>query len=153
VDTVVADRLQFAFTVMFHYLFPIGTMGLAPFVAWYTVKAARTGDADAAKSARFWTKIFAVNFAAGVVTGIPMEFQFGTNWAAFSARTGEVIGQPLAMEGLFAFFLESIFLGVLLYGHERAFRGDGLSGLLALRLFHRRYRRLDAASRRLRRRA
>ena len=114
-----ADRLQFAFTVMFHYLFPIGTMGIAPFVAWYTVKAARTGDERAAQSARFWTKIFAVNFAAGVVTGIPMEFQFGTNWAAFSARTGDVIGQPLAMEGLYAFFLESIFLGVLLYGRER----------------------------------
>jgi cytochrome d ubiquinol oxidase subunit I len=118
VDTILADRLQFAFTVMFHYLFPIGTMGLAPFVAWYTIKASRTGDADAAKSARFWTKIFAMNFAAGVVTGIPMEFQFGTNWATFSARTGNVIGQPLAMEGLFAFFLESIFLGVLLYGRE-----------------------------------
>ena len=114
--------MQFAFTLMFHYLFPIGTMGIAPFVTWYTVKAARTGDERAAKSARFWTKIFAVNFAAGVVSGIPMDFQFGTNWAAFSARTGNVIGQPLAMEGLYAFFLESIFLGVLLYGRERARR-------------------------------
>jgi cytochrome d ubiquinol oxidase subunit I len=122
-DTVAADRLQFAFTIMFHYLFPIGTMGIAPFVAWYTLKATRTGDERAAKSARFWTKIFAVNFAAGVVTGIPMEFEFGTNWAAFSARTGNVIGQPLAMEGLYAFFLESIFLGVLLYGRERVAPG------------------------------
>ena len=78
-------------------------MGLAPFVSWYTVKAARTGDPLAARSAQFWTKIFAVNFAVGVVTGIPMEFQFGTNWAAFSERTGNVIGQPLAMEGLYAF--------------------------------------------------
>jgi len=118
-DVVAVDRLQFAFTVMFHYLFPIGTMGIAPFVAWYTVRAARTGDADAASSARFWTKIFAINFAAGVVTGIPMEFQFGTNWSAFSAKTGAVIGQPLAMEGLIAFFLESIFLGVLLAGRDR----------------------------------
>ena len=118
-ETIAADRLQFAFTVMFHYLFPIGTMGIAPFVAWYTVKASRSGDEQAAKSARFWTKVFAVNFAAGVVTGIPMEFQFGTNWAAFSARTGNVVGQPLAMEGLYAFFLESIFLGVLLYGRAR----------------------------------
>ena len=114
-ELLLADRLQFAFTVMFHYLFPIGTMGLAPFIAWYTWRASR-GDADAAKIATFWTKIFAVNFAIGVVTGIPMEFQFGTNWAAFSAKAGSVIGQPLAMEGLFAFFLESIFLGVLLYG-------------------------------------
>lgn len=115
-DAVLADRLQFSLTVMFHYLFPIGTMGLAPFVAAYTWKAARTGDADAARAARFWTNIFAINFAAGVVTGIPMEFQFGTNWAEFSRATGAVVGQPLAMEGIFAFFLESIFLGVLLYG-------------------------------------
>jgi cytochrome d ubiquinol oxidase subunit I len=114
-DTALVDRLQFAFTVMFHYLFPIGTMGLAPFVAWFTWKASRDGDKPTIDAARFWTKIFAFNFAAGVVTGIPMEFQFGTNWAAFSRHTGNVIGQPLAMEGLFAFFLESIFLGVMLY--------------------------------------
>lgn len=115
-DVVVADRLQFAFTIMFHYLFPIGTMGLAPFIAWYTIKSLRDNDEDAARAARFWTKIFAVNFAIGVVSGIPMEFQFGTNWAAFSQRTGGVIGQPLAMEGVYAFFLESVFLGILLYG-------------------------------------
>ncbi len=100
---------------MFHYLFPIGTMGLAPFVAAYTWKAARDRDEETSKIARFWTKIFGVNFASGVVTGIPMEFQFGTNWAEFSRRSGSVVGQPLAMEGMFAFFLESIFLGVLLY--------------------------------------
>jgi cytochrome bd ubiquinol oxidase subunit I len=117
-DAVLADRLQFAFTIMFHYLFPIGTMGLAPFVAWYTWRAAG-GDPDSIAAARFWTKIFTVNFAAGVVTGIPMEFQFGTNWAAFSQRTGSIVGQPLAMEGIFAFFLESVFLGVLLYGSRR----------------------------------
>jgi cytochrome d ubiquinol oxidase subunit I len=117
VDAVLADRLQFAFTIMFHYLFPIATMGLAPFVAWYTWKAARA-DAEAARAARFWTKIFTINFAVGVVTGIPMEFQFGTNWAIFAQRTGSIVGQPLAMEGMFAFFLESIFLGVLLYGRR-----------------------------------
>ncbi|MGZ3499335.1 MAG: cytochrome ubiquinol oxidase subunit I [Vulcanimicrobiaceae bacterium] len=115
-DIAVADRLQFAFTIMFHYLFPIGTMGIAPFVAWFTYRSVRYGDNEAAAAARFWTKIFAVNFAAGVVTGIPMEFQFGTNWSLFSAKTGAVIGQPLAMEGVYAFFLESVFLGVLLYG-------------------------------------
>ncbi|HZY99552.1 MAG TPA: cytochrome ubiquinol oxidase subunit I [Candidatus Baltobacteraceae bacterium] len=113
-DSVLADRLQFAFTIMFHYLFPIGTMGLAPFVAWYTWKAS-SGDADASRASRFWTKIFTINFAAGVVTGIPMEFQFGTNWATFAQRSGSIVGQPLAMEGMFAFFLESVFLGVLLY--------------------------------------
>jgi len=116
VDVVAADRAQFAFTIAFHYLFPIGTIGLAPFVAWYTWKAVRRPeDGVSARAARFWTKIFTINFAIGVVSGIPMEFQFGTNWAIFSDRTGAVIGQPLAMESVFAFFLESIFLGVLLY--------------------------------------
>ncbi len=114
-DPVLADRLQFAFTIMFHYLFPIGTIGLAPFVAAYTWKAAHRLDEESGRIARFWTKIFTINFAAGVVSGIPMEFQFGTNWAAFSRRGGAVVGQPLAMESMFAFFLESIFLGVLLY--------------------------------------
>jgi cytochrome bd ubiquinol oxidase subunit I len=118
VDPVLADRLQFAFTIMFHYLFPIATMGLAPFVAWYTWKAAN-GDSACLAAARFWTKIFTMNFAAGVVTGIPMEFQFGTNWAAFSERSGSVVGQPLAMEGIFAFFLESVFLGVVFYGSRQ----------------------------------
>lgn len=115
-DAVLADRIQFAFTVMFHYLFPIGTMGLAPFIAWYTVKGVRTGDEEALRTARFWAKIFTINFAVGVVTGIPMEFQFGTNWAAFSTQAGSVVGQTLMMESVFAFFLESIFLGVFLYG-------------------------------------
>lgn len=110
------DRLQFSFTIMFHYLFPIGTMGLVPFIAWYTYRAATGKDSNAEKAASFWTKIFAVNFAAGVVTGIPMEFQFGTNWAAFSEKAGGVVGQPLAMEGIYAFMLEAVFLGVLLSG-------------------------------------
>lgn len=114
-DALLIDRLQFAFTVMFHYLFPITTMGLVPFVAFYTIQAAR-GDAAAATAAAFWTKIFAISFTIGVVTGIPMEFQFGTNWAAFSAASGAVVGQPLVMEGVYAFFLESVFLGVLLCG-------------------------------------
>jgi cytochrome d ubiquinol oxidase subunit I len=117
-DAVTIDRLQFAFTVMFHYLFPITTMGLAPFVAFYAIKGAR-GDGEAATAAAFWTKIFAIGFAIGVVTGIPLEFQFGMNWAAFSAASGAVIGQPLAMEGVYAFFLESVFLGVLLYGRGK----------------------------------
>jgi cytochrome bd ubiquinol oxidase subunit I len=117
VDPLVFDRLQFSFTIMFHYLFPITTIGLAPFVAAYTWKAARhPEDPGAARAAAFWTKIFAINFAVGVVTGIPMEFQFGTNWATFSARSGSVVGQTLAIEGVYAFSLESVFLGVLLYG-------------------------------------
>jgi len=119
VDVVLADRLQFSFTMMFHYLFPIGTMGIAPFIVWYNYRALATGEQKHSDAARFWTKIFALNFAVGVVTGIPMEFQFGTNWALFSAQTGAVVGQPLMIEGVYAFFLESVFLGVLLYGRER----------------------------------
>ncbi len=116
---LIADRIQFAFTIMFHYLFPIGTMGLGPFIAFYTVKGIRAGDEQALAIARFWAKIFTINFAIGVVTGIPMEFQFGTNWAGFSAHAGSVVGQTLAMESVFAFFLESVFLGVFLYGRTR----------------------------------
>ena len=117
-DVVQADRLQFAFTIMFHFLFPIGTMGLAPIIFWYSWRAARTGDEIATGAAAFLSRLFAINFAIGVVTGIPMEFQFGTNWATFSSRTGSVIGEPLAMEGLYAFFIESVFLGVLLVGRR-----------------------------------
>jgi cytochrome bd ubiquinol oxidase subunit I len=102
-DIVLADRIQFAFTIMFHYLFPIGTMGIAPFIAWYNYRAMKTGGRQYAQAARFWTTIFAINFAIGVVTGIPMEFQFGPNWAAFSARAGEVVGQPLMIEGVIGF--------------------------------------------------
>lgn len=125
---LLADRIQFAFTLMFHYLFPIGTMGLAPFIAWFAVKGAR-GDAVAAGSARFLAKIFTLNFAAGVVTGIPMEFQFGTNWAQFSARAGSVIGQPLALESIYAFFLESVFLGIFIYGRRAGARVHAFSAV------------------------
>ncbi|MDB5068064.1 MAG: cytochrome bd ubiquinol oxidase, subunit [Chloroflexi bacterium] len=118
-DAAVADRIQFAFTVMFHYLFPITTMGLAPLLVLLTTLHLRTGDDRYGRAAQFWGRIFAINFAAGVVTGIPMEFQFGTNWASFSAFTGSVIGQTLAMEGIFAFFLESGFLAVFLFGAGR----------------------------------
>ena len=82
-------------------------------------KALRTGEERYNLAARFWAKIFGLNFAVGVVTGIPMEFQFGTNWAAFSRYTGGVIGQTLAMEGMFAFFMESAFVGALIWGEKR----------------------------------
>ncbi len=118
-DVVVADRIQFAFTLMFHYLFPILTMGLAPLIVILKTLHLLRRDEQYAVAARFWTKIFALNFAIGVVTGIPMEFQFGTNWAAFSAFAGGVIGQTLALEAVFAFFLESSFLGVLLFAGRR----------------------------------
>jgi cytochrome bd ubiquinol oxidase subunit I len=113
------DRLQFALTATFHYLFPQLTMGLALLLFYFRSRALQTGDEHYHRVARFWTTIFALSFAFGVVTGIPLEFQFGTNWAKFSNFAGGVIGQTLAMEGVFAFFLESSFLGILLYGERR----------------------------------
>src|SRR6266566_459834 len=107
-------RLHFAFTITFHYLFPQLTMGLALLLVYLKTKALRTGDEHYHRAARFWARIFGINFALGVVTGIPMEFQFGTNWAGFSKTAGGVIGQTLAMEGIFSFFLESSFLGLFL---------------------------------------
>jgi len=124
-------RLHFAFTVTFHYLFPQLTMGLALLIVILKSMALRSGDEHYNRSARFWAKIFGINFALGVVTGIPMEFQFGTNWAEFSKTAGGVIGQTLAMEGIFSFFLESSFLGLFLYGEKRLGRvGHWVSSLL-----------------------
>lgn len=113
------DRLQFAFTVTFHYLFPQLTIGLALLLLYLRSRALVSGDDHYHQVARFWTKVFALSFAFGVVTGIPLEFKFGTNWAKFSNFAGGVIGQTLAMEGLFAFFLESSFLGILMFGEGR----------------------------------
>ena len=112
-------RLHFAFTVTYHYLFPQLTMGLALLIVVLKTMALRSGNEHYNHAARFWGKIFAINFAMGVVTGIPMEFQFGTNWARFSKAAGGVIGQTLAMEGVFSFFLESTFLGLFLFGEKR----------------------------------
>ncbi len=118
-DALLIDRLQFAFTIMYHYLFPQLTMGLGLLIVILKGLALRTNDERYNRSARFWATIFAINFAVGVVTGIPMEFQFGTNWAKFSTFAGGVIGQTLAMEGVFAFFLESSFLGLFLFGEKK----------------------------------
>ena len=118
-SALVIDRLQFAFTITFHYLFPQLTMGLALLIVIMQTIGLRSRHERYTRSARFWGAIFGINFAIGVVTGIPMEFQFGTNWARFSRFSGGVIGQTLAMEGLFAFFLESTFLGLFLYARER----------------------------------
>src|SRR5262245_19691186 len=115
-------RMQFAFTIMYHYLFPQLTMGLALLIVIMKALALRGGDPHWASAARFWIRIFGINFAVGVVTGVPMEFQFGTNWANFSRYAGGVIGQTLAMEGLFAFFLESSFLSLLVWGERRLSR-------------------------------
>jgi cytochrome d ubiquinol oxidase subunit I len=111
-------RFHFAFTITFHYLFVQLTLGLALLIFVLKTMALRTGDEHYNKSARFWARIFGVNFALGVVTGIPMEFQFGTNWSEFSRAAGGVIGHTLGMEGLYSFFLESSFLGLLLFGEK-----------------------------------
>ncbi len=112
-------RLQFAFTIVYHYLFPVLTMGLALLIVIMKALGLRAPDSPWNDAARLWIRIFAINFALGVVTGIPMEFQFGTNWARFSRVAGGVIGQTLAMEGLFAFFLESSVLALVVWGERR----------------------------------
>ena len=112
-------RLHFGFTITFHYLFPQLTMGLAPLIVVLQTMALRRKDPLYGEAARFWAKIFGLNFVMGVVSGVPMEFQFGTNWSRFSKLTGGVIGQPLVMEGVFSFFLESAFLGLFLFGEKR----------------------------------
>jgi cytochrome d ubiquinol oxidase subunit I len=118
-DALTIHRLHFAFTITFHYIFPQLTMGLALLIFILKTAAIRTGNEVWNHAARFWAKIFGISFALGVVTGIPMEFQFGTNWAQFSKAAGGVIGQTLAMEGVFSFFLESSFLGLFLFGEKR----------------------------------
>jgi cytochrome d ubiquinol oxidase subunit I len=126
-----ADRLHFAFTVTFHYIFPQLTMGLALLILILKTMAFRTGDERWNIASRFWARIFGISFAFGVVTGIPMEFQFGTNWSEFSKAAGGVIGQTLAMEGVFSFFLESSFLGLFMFGEKRLGpRGHWFSSLM-----------------------
>jgi cytochrome bd ubiquinol oxidase subunit I len=118
-DAVLAGRWHFGFTIMFHYLFPVLTMGLGVLIAVLKTFQLWRQDPRYGQLARFWAKVFSVTFGMGVVTGIPMEFQFGTNWARFSHFAGGVVGQTLFMEGVFAFFAESSFLGLFLFGERR----------------------------------
>ena len=118
-DVVILSRLQFALTIMFHYLFPPLTIGLGIIIAYLEGMFLWKKDQSYMDAARFWTGIFGINFAIGVATGIVMEFEFGTNWAMYSRFVGDVFGSALAAEGIFAFFLESGFLAILVYGHER----------------------------------
>jgi len=119
VDVEILSRLQFAGTIMFHYLFPPLTIGLGLIMVIIEGIWLKTRDETWNAAARFWTRIFALNFALGVSTGIVMEFEFGTNWAAYSRFVGDVFGSALAAEGIFAFFLESGFLAVLVFGWDR----------------------------------
>jgi cytochrome d ubiquinol oxidase subunit I len=118
-DVVFLSRLQFALTIMFHYIFPPLTIGMGVVLVWLEGNFLRTGEPIYERAARFWTKIFALNFAVGVATGIVMEFEFGTNCAAYSRFVGDVFGSALAAEGIFAFFLESGFLAVLVFGWDK----------------------------------
>ena len=116
--STIFSRLQFAFTIGYHYLFPQFTMGLALLLVILKILYLARKDERYNNAVHFWGKIFAITFVLGVVTGIPMEFQFGTNWALFSSYAGGIIAQTLAMEGAFAFFLESAFLGLFLFGEQ-----------------------------------
>jgi cytochrome d ubiquinol oxidase subunit I len=118
-DPVLLARLQFAFTIIFHIIFPSFTIGLSAYIATLGVMWIRTGNDAYQVLMRFWTKIFAVSFAMGVVSGIVLSYQIGTNWSRFSVATGNVLGPLLGYEVLTAFFLEATFLGVLLFGFKR----------------------------------
>ena len=118
-DLAVLSRLQFALTIMFHYLFPPLTIGLGMLMVAAEGMWLKTRDPLYESIAFFWTRLFAVNFAMGVATGIVMEFEFGTNWATYSRFVGDVFGSALAAEGIFAFFLESGFLGVVVFGWNK----------------------------------
>jgi cytochrome d ubiquinol oxidase subunit I len=118
-DVVILSRIQFALTVAFHYIFPPLTIGMGIVLVYLEGQYLRTNKPIYERAAKFWTKIFALNFAIGVASGIVMEFQFGTNWATYSRFVGDVFGSALAAEGIFAFFLESGFLAVLVFGWDR----------------------------------
>ncbi|MGL1863021.1 MAG: cytochrome ubiquinol oxidase subunit I [Pseudodesulfovibrio sp.] len=118
-DVLMLSRLQFAAATMFHFIFVPLTLGLSVIIAWMETKYVRTGDETYKKMAKFWGKIFLVNFALGIVTGITLEFQFGTNWSRYSMFVGDIFGSLLAIEATAAFFLESTFIGVWHFGWEK----------------------------------
>src|SRR6516225_11772779 len=118
-DVVLLSRLQFALTIMFHYLFPPLTIGMGVVLVYLEGMYLWKGEPIYETAARFWTSLYAIGFAMGVATGIVMEFEFGTNWAVYSRFVGDVFGSALAAEGIFAFFLESGFLAVLVFGWDR----------------------------------
>ena len=121
-DVLFLSRLQFAAATMFHFLFVPLTLGLSILVAIMETKYARSGDETYLKMTRFWSKLFLINFALGVVTGITLEFQFGTNWSRYSAYVGDIFGSLLAIEATAAFFLESTLMGVWIFGWKKLSR-------------------------------
>ncbi|MDW8101605.1 MAG: cytochrome ubiquinol oxidase subunit I, partial [Anaerolineae bacterium] len=118
-DPVVLARTKFGLSAAMHFLFPPVTIGLAWLIVYITWKRWKTGEPIWESMSRFWPRIFGLLFAAGVASGITLEFQFGTDWSTYSRYVGDIFGSPLAAEGVFSFFLESFFLGVLILGRER----------------------------------
>ena len=118
-EVLILSRIQFAVTVFYHFLFVPLTIGLVILVALMETKYARTLDPTYKRMADYWGKLFAINFVLGVITGITMEFQFGTNWSEYSKYMGDIFGSPLAIEALVAFFLESTFMGIWLFGKDK----------------------------------
>lgn len=122
-DHVILSRLQFAFTAMFHILWPVLTIGLSLFIVAVEALWLKTKEEVYYRHARFWSRLFILNFAVGVVSGIPMEFQFGTNWALFSRAGGDIFGHLLGFEATMAFMLEAAFLGVMIWGWKKVSPG------------------------------
>jgi cytochrome d ubiquinol oxidase subunit I len=118
-DVVLLSRLQFAVTTMFHFMFVPLTLGLSVLVAWMETRYVRTGDELYLRMTKFWGKLFLINFALGIVTGITLEFQFGMNWAEYSRYVGDIFGSLLAIEATAAFFLESVFIGLWIFGWDK----------------------------------
>jgi len=118
-DHVLLSRLQFAFTAMFHIIWPVLTIGLSLFIVLMEALWLKTREEAYYRHARFWTRLFILNFAVGVITGIPMEFQFGTNWSVFSGAGGDIFGHLLGFEATMAFMLEAAFLGIMVWGWDR----------------------------------
>ena len=125
-DTVLLSRLQFAFTTLFHMLFPLLSVGLSAFLVLTEALWVRTGEAAWYHHTRFWARLLLLNFAVGVASGLVLEFQFGTNWARFSAATGGFFGDILGFEATMAFMLEAGFIGVMMFGWNRVSRGAHL---------------------------
>jgi len=122
-DPVLLSRIQFAFVVSFHAIFPVFSIGLASFIALLEGLHYKTGNAVYARLSEFWIKVFAIAFGMGIVSGIVMSFQFGTNWSNFSFATANFLGPVLSYEVMTAFFLEAAFLGVLLFGRDKVPQG------------------------------
>lgn len=118
-DALMLSRIQFAVTCMFHFIFVPLTLGISIMIAWMQTRYVMTGDEMWLRMTKFWGKLFLINFALGVVTGITMEFQFGMNWAEYSRYVGDIFGAPLAIEATVAFFLESVFIGVWIFGWNK----------------------------------